>query len=109
MLAFLSTFTPGDDLAVQEGKMVVELKPAVVDKGTAIATLSRMPPFEERVPVFFGDDLTDEQGFAMVEKLGGIAVRIGEPHVPTRATYHLPDPLALRALLTEIAGGDAAA
>lgn len=99
VLDFLSTFTPGDDLAVQEGKMVVELKPAVVDKGTAIAALLRIPPFEGRVPVFFGDDLTDELGFEAVERMGGASVRIGEPHVPTRARYHLADPAALRAWL----------
>ena len=29
------------------------------------------------MPVFFGDDLTDEAGFARVNDLGGISVRIG--------------------------------
>ena len=98
-LAFLLRFSPGDDLAVQEGKFVVELKPARYDKGSAIATLMRTPPFEGRTPVFFGDDLTDETGFAAINRIGGVSVRIGDAHVRTHAQYTLPDCASLRATL----------
>ncbi len=98
-LGFLLRFGPGDDLAVQEGKFVVELKPARYDKGSAIAALMAAPPFEGRVPVFFGDDLTDETGFAAVNRIDGISVRIGEPLAPTLARFLLPDSASLRALL----------
>ena len=50
----------GDGFELQRGKMVVELKPAGSDKGTAIAEFMREAPFAGRVPVFIGDDLTDE-------------------------------------------------
>jgi trehalose 6-phosphate phosphatase len=103
VLAFLSHFQQGRDLAVQEGKMVVELKSAAHDKGTAIKTLLARQPFEGRRPVFVGDDLTDEHGFAEVQRSGGVAIRIGVPDVPTVARLHMPDPAYLRERLREMA------
>jgi trehalose 6-phosphate phosphatase len=103
ILAFLSHFQQGRDLAVQEGKMVVELKSAAHDKGTAIRTLLERPPFEGRQPVFVGDDLTDEHGFVEVQRVGGIAIRIGVPDVLTEARLHMPDPAYLRDRLRELA------
>ena len=103
VLAFLSQFQQGRDLAVQEGKMVVELKSAAHDKGTAIKTLLGCHPFEGRRPVFVGDDLTDEHGFAEVQRSGGVAIRIGVPDVPTEARLHIPNPAYLRERLRELA------
>jgi trehalose 6-phosphate phosphatase len=103
VLAFLSQFQQGRDLAVQEGKMVVELKSAAHDKGTAIKTLLAEAPFDGRRPVFIGDDLTDEHGFAEVQRSGGLAIRIGIPDVPTEARLHMPDPAYLRERLRELA------
>lgn len=59
------------------GKMVVELKTLGSDKGTAIEALMAAPPFAGRVAVFAGDDITDEDGFAAIDRLGGISIRIG--------------------------------
>ena len=101
-LGFLLRFSPGDGLAVQEGKFVVELKHGLYDKGTAIAELMRAPPFAGRTAVFFGDDLTDEAGFALVNQSGGLSVRIGSAQVRTQAARVLPDTGALRALLTGV-------
>jgi trehalose 6-phosphate phosphatase len=98
-LGFLLRFGPGDDLAVQEGKFVVELKPARYDKGSAIAALMGSPPFKERMPIFFGDDLTDEAGFVVVNRLGGLSVRIGDAQALTQAQFVLPDCASLRAML----------
>jgi len=64
-------------LAMQPGKCVVELKPSGINKGEAIAEFLRTPPFVGRTPVFLGDDLTDENGFAVVNKLGGISIKVG--------------------------------
>ncbi len=52
-----------------EGKQLVEIRPDGRDKGTAILDFMQEPPFAGRMPVFVGDDLTDEDGFAAVASL----------------------------------------
>lgn len=84
--------SPG--LAVQRGKMVVEAKPGGASKGSAIEAFLREPPFLGRVPVFIGDDVTDEIGFSTVQRLGGLGVKVGEG--ATVAWQRLRDPGALR-------------
>lgn len=80
------------------GKMVVEFKPAAVNKGLAIRELAGRAPFAGRRPVFVGDDTTDEAGFAVVNELDGISVRVGV-HQDTAAQFHLPDVAAVHAWL----------
>ncbi|MBP2167095.1 trehalose 6-phosphate phosphatase [Erwinia toletana] len=65
-------------LALQPGKCVVELKPAGIDKGAAIRTFMQEAPFAGRIPVFIGDDLTDEAGFLVVNAMNGLSVKVGE-------------------------------
>jgi trehalose 6-phosphate phosphatase len=89
----------GGRLRLQRGKMVVELIPAGGDKGSAIAALLASDEFRGRVPVFVGDDLTDEAGFRRVNQLGGISVRIGAGRSDAR--FGLADVAALRAWLRE--------
>jgi trehalose 6-phosphate phosphatase len=67
----------GDRYILQRGKRVVELAPAGRDKGVAIAAFMREAPFHGRTPFFIGDDVTDEYGFAVVNRLGGYAVKVG--------------------------------
>jgi trehalose 6-phosphate phosphatase len=67
----------GSNFEIQRGIKVLELKPTGRDKGTAVAEFMREAPFAGRVPVFIGDDLTDEFGFGVVNGLGGISVKVG--------------------------------
>src|SRR5258706_791253 len=67
----------GDEAEVQGGKMVAELKPAGRDKSIAIEEFMRERPFMGRSPVFIGDDLTDEYGFEVVNRLRGGTLQDG--------------------------------
>jgi len=91
--------TVGEGVEVQRGKMVAELKPAGHDKGRAIEAFMRERPFAGRVPVFLGDDLTDEHGFRVVDRLGGHSIKVG--HGSTVARWRLPNPAAARRWLDE--------
>jgi trehalose 6-phosphate phosphatase len=89
----------GEAMEVQRGKMVAELKPAGHDKGRAIEAFMRERPFAGRVPVFLGDDLTDEHGFRVVDRLGGQSIKVGPG--ATVARWRLPNPAAARTWLNE--------
>jgi len=47
----------GQDIEVQSGKRVEEIKPAGIDRGTTVGEYLNEPPFHLRRPVFIGDDL----------------------------------------------------
>lgn len=65
------------DLFLQAGKMMVELRVAGGDKGQALVRLMSRPPMRGTVPVFVGDDVTDEPGFAAARELGGHGILVG--------------------------------
>lgn len=75
---------------LQTGKMVIELRPDGVNKGTAIDYFMRHAPFAGCLPVFVGDDVTDEDGFAAINALGGWPIRVGDGDADTQARYCLP-------------------
>lgn len=58
------------------GLMLVEIRPRAVDKGWAMERLMHEKPFAGRIPVFVGDDVTDEDGFRAAEARGGYGLHV---------------------------------
>jgi trehalose 6-phosphate phosphatase len=87
----------GPEFALQSGKRVVEIKPSGKDKGDAVRDFMHEQPFAGRTPVFVGDDVTDEQGFAVVNALGGHSIKVGGG--PTAAHWRLANVGAVRSWL----------
>lgn len=95
----------GDTLTIQGGQFVFELRTSSCNKGEAIRGFMQEAPFAARTPVFIGDDLTDENGFAIVNAYGGYSIKVGQGD--TQAVYRLRDTQAvdtwLRACLKRLA------
>lgn len=96
----LRLLTPG--LMVLHGRAVIEVKPTSHTKGTAIDAYMQQAPFAGRTPVFLGDDITDDDGFAAVREYGGLAIAVG-PRVTSQ--WWLPGPSAVRVWLEELLNG----
>lgn len=75
-------------LATKTGKCVIELVRPGIDKGGAVRLLAAQSPFGGAVPVFIGDDVTDEDGFAACNEMGGFGILVGE-RISTSAKYRL--------------------
>jgi trehalose 6-phosphate phosphatase len=80
---------------------VVELRPADIHKGMAVAGAALFRPFEGRRPVFVGNDLPDIDGFRAAEARGGFGVAVGEARPGAR--FRLPTPAALLDALDAVA------
>ncbi len=80
--------------SVQHGAMVSELRPDGADKGDALRAFMTEPEFADARPLFVGDDLTDEHGFAAAAELGGAGILVG-PARKTAARYRLPSVAAV--------------
>lgn len=89
-----------EEFRLIDGKMVLEIAPRSHDKGAAIRSLMAHPRFAGRRPVFVGDDVTDEDGFAVVNELAGTSVHVGD-NDRTLAMKSLPDVDAVRRWLVD--------
>lgn len=97
------TLSQFEGFHIHHSKMAFEVRPDGVGKENAVAALSREAPFAGRVPIFFGDDVTDEPAMAWANGNGGHSVKVGEG--TSCASCRLPDVAAVhKALARQIAG-----
>lgn len=87
-------------LSVQPGKMLYELRPGGADKGSAVHALMARAPMAGGTPLFIGDDVTDEEGFAAAAQLGGAGILVGPPR-RTSAAFSLEQVSAVRHYLAQ--------
>ncbi len=89
------------------GKKVHELRPALDwDKGRAVRWLIGVLGLDRPgvVPLYIGDDETDEDAFAeLAHKGDGFGVIVGDPGRPTAASARLRDPDEVHAFLEVLA------
>ncbi|BGE84230.1 trehalose-phosphatase [Methylosinus sp. 3S-1] len=81
----------GAELRLIAGRCVYELTPALASKARAVESLSSFFPFAGRRPIFIGDDASDEEACALVERCGGAALAVaGEYFAPERSAFAGP-------------------
>jgi len=81
---------PWRDLEIEDAHYAFELKRPTFDKGRAIAQFLTREPFRGRMPIFVGDDTTDESGFATVTARGGRAYSVGRPRPGAIGFFETP-------------------
>ena len=81
---------PAEKLEMLCGKAVIEIKPPNFNKGVAVCELMKSAPFAERIPLFVGDDVTDEPVFAVVPALGGFGYSVGREVAGVAGTFDGP-------------------
>ncbi len=91
------------DRHIQPGKMVVEVRLAGGDKGSALQGFMAEPDMAGTRPIFLGDDLNDEPGFRVAAELGGAGILVGTAR-ESAARYRLEDVPAMIAWLEAAAG-----
>jgi trehalose 6-phosphate phosphatase len=69
------------EFELMQGHMMWEIRPRGVDKGDAVTRLMRVAPFLGRLPVFIGDDVTDEDGMRVARAMGGTGLRVQDVFV----------------------------
>ena len=92
VMSVLEPYVSAGDMKITRGKKIFEVRPNIdCGKGEAIRRIYQ-DCGDKPVTMFFGDDRDDEDGFAVVQDLNGIAVCIGPPRQDTKALHQLESP-----------------
>jgi trehalose 6-phosphate phosphatase len=97
---FMKTRAP--ELVLKRGKMLLEAVPPNADKGVSVTRLIEHIG-GNGTPIYFGDDLTDEDAFRAIEAMAidGVTVKVGPG--ATGARYVVDSPAAVAAELAAVA------
>jgi trehalose 6-phosphate phosphatase len=89
-VAKIAAMHASEHIEVLPGKYVVEVKPKGFNKATGVRALMTRPPFAGRVPIFIGDDTTDEPAFEIMSEFKGIAFSVGRKASGATASFEAP-------------------
>jgi trehalose-phosphatase len=84
------------------GDRFLEISPQAASKGLAVETILAKYPSPGALPVYFGDDDKDEAAFAVIQRSGGVCVRVSPLARPTLAGYRLRTPADTRRFLADL-------
>ena len=79
-----------DSIELLRGKSLIEIRRTHVNKGEGVTALMSHAPFRGRVPVFIGDDVTDEDVFKVLPKLRGKGYSVGRKFSGLAGIFHSP-------------------
>ncbi|RAL47022.1 hypothetical protein DM860_017063 [Cuscuta australis] len=97
-------------LGLSTGRKVLEIRPMIEwDKGKALEFLLEALGFansEDVLPIYIGDDRTDEDAFKVLRESGGggIGILVSRAPKETNASYSLKDPLEVMYFLKRLVG-----
>ncbi len=74
--ALIGLLAQSEDFELLPAHMLWEVRPRGADKAKAVTDIMGRPPFRDRLPVFIGDDVTDEAGIAAAAAMGGAGLRV---------------------------------
>ena len=87
---------------ISSAKAAIELRPSIDwDKGRALE-LIRTRKSPNAVPIYIGDDTTDEAAFAAAQDAGGFGIFVGPQDSATCAMYRLDSPAAVGQALADL-------
>ncbi|KAF3329267.1 putative trehalose-phosphate phosphatase 6 [Carex littledalei] len=94
-------------LRITQGRKVLEIRPTIKwDKGKALEFLLESLGFADRsdvLPVYIGDDRTDEDAFKVLRDRGqGIGILVSKHPKETKAAYSLKEPTEVMDFLTRL-------
>ncbi|CAN6173078.1 unnamed protein product [Urochloa humidicola] len=95
------------ELKLTEGRKVLEIRPSIMwDKGKAVEFLLKSLGFDGRsdvLPVYIGDDRTDEDAFKVLKKRGqGLGILVSKCPKETDASFSLQDPTEVMQFLVRL-------
>jgi trehalose 6-phosphate phosphatase len=96
------------ELKLTQGRKVLEIRPSIMwDKGKAVEFLLKSLGFDDDrrdvLPVYIGDDRTDEDAFKVLRKRGqGLGILVSKCAKETDASYSLQDPAEVMEFLVRL-------
>ena len=99
--AWLQEVLNSGPFEVIRGRKVLEVLPRGVSKGAAIREILTTPGYADLLPVYLGDDTTDESAFQALKGIG-LTIKVGPGGAATAAGHSLADPAAVLAFLNRL-------